>query len=92
MSDCRTVRFLKQITTDRNSDPQLVEAAKATMAIVTDLENTLFSSADLQCLHDLIDAVYRDGQAPLFDHLRDGVVDCRVCAALASRIERLDAA
>lgn len=89
MAECQTVRYLRGIAAQPEADPGLARAAAAALAIIMDIEAESMSSGDIDCLHALVDAIYKDGHTSLLAHLRQDAPDCGICAALLSRLQTL---
>lgn len=73
-----------------SADRHLAGAAAASLAILQDIDNQAMSAQDIDLLQDLVEAIYREGNLALLEHLRSGAPDCAVCAVLALRMAELD--
>lgn len=85
-SECRTIRYLRQLS---STDSTLSVAAASALNIIADIRDSAMSRADVKYLHLLVDVICRDGHEILLSHLRDGVPDCEICAALDRQFEVL---
>lgn len=92
-SKCNTIRRLRNLAAaPSGSDPTLAGAAAAALNIINDVFDSAMTNRDISYLHDLVDAIYREGREEILDHLVHDAPDCSICAALSLRhIERREA-
>jgi hypothetical protein len=84
---CATVNRLKELANgDAASDPSLAGAAAVALDIINDVHGSAMTRQDIGYLHDLVDAIHREGTEEMLDHLLRDAPDCRVCAALSLRM------
>lgn len=85
--NCATVRRLKDLATSEvATDPSLSSAAAAALNIINDVHGSVMTRQDIGYLHDLVDAIHREGMEEMLGHLLRDAPDCRVCAALSLRM------
>lgn len=89
MGECRMIDDLRALTRGRATDHGLAAAAAAALRMLSDIDEAAMSSHDVAFLNDLVEEVFAAGNQSLFDSLRDGALDCRMCAALAAHAEAL---
>lgn len=86
---CSTVDTLQRIAA-ASRDPHLARAAAAALGIIEDVRHTPLTPTDVECLHQLVEAIHRDGRLGILDHLHDDAPDCQVCAALLLKISEIE--
>lgn len=80
--ECQTVRILKSHVANKTGYEVL---ASICLDIIEDIRETSLSDFGITTLHELVDAVCKEGGVPLLDHLLVEV-DCDICAAIRSRL------
>ncbi len=89
-SECGTVQYLKQLVSHHSqSDPGLACAAKATLDIISDINEYSMTAFDLEALHDIVSELAKSGHHVILTHLTQGAPDCAICAALEKKVRNL---
>ena len=87
-SECNTIRYLKRLSApDASVDQGVGAIAASTLKIIEDARESSMTNQDLDYLHILVDCICLEGHEILAAHLRDGVPDCDICAALVKHME-----
>lgn len=81
---CATIDHLKRLLTSQDS--ALSSCAKHALAIISDVQEEGLKRADASCLQDMLEMLYLESNAPLYEHLLDGAPDCPICAAIRARL------
>jgi hypothetical protein len=84
MSQCATIKYLQNIAT--GYEHSLASAAKSALCIIYDIQENGPKHLDIELLYLVVDAVYKESGASLFDHLIEGTPDCEICTAIKVRI------
>lgn len=88
--ECNTIRYLRQLVLQQDpNDPGLAKAAAATLNIISDITEYSMTDYDIEALHDIVDELAKSGHQIILTHLVQGAPDCRICAALAHKINTL---
>ncbi len=88
MADCKTIVALKNIARSSH-DAGLSLCAERILAIIQDTAEESMTDYDLESLSSLVDAVFSESHLEVLDHLKDGVPDCEVCAALHRKMNSI---
>lgn len=81
---CATIDHLQNLLA--SPDSALSSCAKYALAIITDVQDAGLKRADAPCLHDMLEMLYLESNASLYEHLLDGAPDCPICAAIQKRL------
>jgi hypothetical protein len=88
MSECATIKHLKEIAAAKHgADVSLQAAASRALDIISDLDRPSTYPDYVDLLHHLVEGIYKEGKVQLFDHLVHGSPDCEICAAIKMRVE-----
>jgi hypothetical protein len=84
MSQCATIKHLHRMTEDNES--LLAAAAKHAEMIISDIQEEGMTGLDIEMLHSILEPIFDESGASLFEHLIEGAPDCDICAAIKKRI------
>lgn len=83
MTQCKTIQLLTDLVA-ANSEWKMI--ASSCLDIIENINESGLTPAGIHYLHEFVDAIYKEGNISLLDHLRDGSADCRICKEMASRM------